>query len=331
MPICRKSSSWRVRTCFRRRAMSDSGGRSSQSGHALKTNDVRRDQAAAHEGHPLVGRLRDAEQILVIPDIDGGLHPFGRRLAAACRPNSGFRKRRRGVHAVRHVSIQPSCPRTASGRLPSSRSTGRGRLPRAPRRTGRAWTDCRQSSQRRPRHTTPARRSRQKRAARRSVPPAKGCAATIAIRPAAQATASMSAPRHEPTNRCQPVSSAWPTGLSGAAATLSTACRSTSPPPFVHHGSPTALTLGPSSAGQHPQFEGTTKSAGCGHDASDASCGGRAPGDPATLRAGAPRCGRTFATQSGRSRPGEGGAGRRGRRATRPCSNPRLEGIASSV
>ena len=44
--------------------------------------------------------------------------------------------------------------------------------------------------------------------------------------------------------------------LSGAAAMLSTACRSTTPPPFVQHGSPTALTLGPSSGGQHPQFEG---------------------------------------------------------------------------
>ena len=73
-------------------------------------NHVRRDQRA-HEGHPLVG-LRDAEQILVIPDIDGGLHPFGRRLAAAYLPAKlGLPKR--GVHAVRHVSIQPSCPRTA--------------------------------------------------------------------------------------------------------------------------------------------------------------------------------------------------------------------------
>ena len=54
-----------------------------------------------------------------------------------------------------------------------------------------------------------------------------------------------------------PVSCASPVGLSGAAAMLSTACRSTIPPPFVQHGSPTALTLGPSSGGQHPQFEGT--------------------------------------------------------------------------
>ena len=32
------------------------------------------------------------------------------------------------------------------------------------------------------------------------------------------------------------------------------------PSPFVQHGSPTALTLGPSSGGQHPQFEGTIES-----------------------------------------------------------------------
>ena len=256
----------------------------------------------------------------------------GAWLPVAGRTRASETQRRRGVQAVRHVSIQPCCPRTASARLPSSRSTGRGRLPRAPRRTGRAWTDRRQSSQRRPRYTTPARLSRQKHAARRSVPvPQRDAPRRSQSGPRQQATASMSAHRHETTNRRQPVSCAWPTGLSGAAATLSTACRSTSPPPFVHHGSPTALTLGPSSGGQHPQFEGTTKSTGCGHAASDASSRGRAPGDPATLRARAPRCGRTFATQSGRSRPGEAGAGRRGRRATRPCSSPRLEGIASSV
>ena len=75
-------------------------------------NHVRRDQRA-HEGHPLVG-LRDAEQILVIPDIDGVPDLLGRLASRRgprsrrCAPPEPRRSRRRpGRPAAERLRATP--------------------------------------------------------------------------------------------------------------------------------------------------------------------------------------------------------------------------------